>query len=180
MEVTARAERLRRVVHVAVGLPALWLDATTVLPFSAACIAGAAFNVLVLPKIPAFGDVTRVARGAAGTVLYPLTLAVLLLVFRDRPELPKTGWIFLAVGDGLVSAFTWIGGPSWPTRREKRVAPSVAAAAVAFVVAGSAVDWKLAAGGALLAVFADAVPRVDDNVTWPVLGTLGALGAACA
>ncbi len=180
VEVTSRAEPLRRVVHVAVGLPAFFLDRSTVTFFIGACVAGAVFNAVVLRLVPIFREVRDVPRGSAGTVLYPATLAVLLVLFRDRPELVKVGWIMLAFGDGLVPLFARLGGPRWPTVEGKRVIPSVFAAACAALVAWPATDWKLAFAGAAAAVFADAIPRVDDNIAWPVLGVLGAWGAYAA
>lgn len=180
MEVTARAEVLRRFVHVAVGLPAFFLDRSTVAFFVGACVAGAVFNAVVLRFVPVLREVRDVPRGSAGTVLYPATLALLLVLFRERPELVKVGWIMLAFGDGLVPLFAGIGGPRWPTVEGKRVVPSVLGAACAALLAWPATDWKLAFAGAAAAVFADAIPRVDDNVAWPVLGVLGAWGTCAA
>lgn len=180
MEVTPRAEALRRLVHVAVGVPAFFLDRSTVGFFVGACVAGAVFNAVFLRYVPVLREVRDVPRGTAGTVLYPAVLAVLLVLFRDHPEVVKVGWIMLAFGDGSVPLFARLGGPSWPTVTGKRVVPSVLGAACAAVVAWTATDWRLALAGAAAAVFADAIPRVDDNVAWPVLGVLGAWGASVA
>ena len=184
-----RPELLRRAVHLSVGaiaylLPVLGWGTT----FALTCAAVVA-NTYVLPHLPGVKIVRDVARGDRGIRLYPVAVAILLLVFRDRPWIAQAGWLALGFGDGTVPFACRLvrGGPRWPWRPDKRLLPSVlgglcAAVAVLPVVPAPirpASIVALAAG--LAACLADGLPRrIEDNVSWAFLGAAGAFVAAAA
>ncbi len=184
-----RPELLRRAVHLAVGaiaylLPVLGWGTT----FALTCAAVVA-NTFVLPRLPGVRIVRDVARGDRGIRLYPVGIAILLLVFRDRPWIAQAGWLALGFGDGMVpiAARVLRGGPHWPGRPEKRVGPSLAggmcaALAVLPIVPAAGFSSMAVAGGAgLVACLADGLPRrIEDNLAWSFLGAVGAWTAGRA
>lgn len=186
---TAFSESSRQLVHAGVGLFALALPWLT-WPQAAACAALAlAFNALLLPRLA--GDVLfRPGELSGGTtpgiVLYPASVLVLVLMFRERLDLTAAAWGILAFGDGLATVAGRLAGPSarrWPWRPEKSCAGSAA-----FFAAGSAAGvglalwvlpavptpvpgwfpWAAPVAAAFVAMLAETLPvRMDDNVTVP-------------
>ncbi len=176
MEVAGRAEWLRRCVHIAVGIPAWIVTRETAMTWAYACFAGAFFNTLLLSRVPVVGDVTRVVRGTRGTILYPLVIGVLLVLFRERPQLACVGWLALALGDGSTPFFARVRSCAWPTNPKKKLIPSLLGGLVAGAGASFVIDAKIAFPACLVAALADAIPWCDDNVSWPVLAATVAWG----
>jgi uncharacterized protein (TIGR00297 family) len=182
----------RQAVHIAVGLIALtlrWLHWT-----DAAVLAGAAvgFNLVVLPRIAPGVFRHPAERGAwhSGTVLYPLSVLGLVLVFRERLDLVAAAWGILAAGDGMATLVgTTVASRRLPWNRDKSVG-----GLIAFCVAGTAaaallLAWTrgvsvsqeillLAAVAAGVAAFVETIPiSLDDNITVPIAAAV-VLGTA--
>jgi dolichol kinase len=170
-------ELLRRLCHVGVGglaylVPTLGWKLSCAL----ACVAAVA-NRWLLSRLPGLKLVRDVARGDRGIVVYPLVVAALLVVFRDRLWVAQAGWLALAFGDGLAPFLARaIGGPRWPWRPDKRIGVSLAAglcAAAAILPVAPHPAAALVAG--LAGALADGLPaHVEDNAAWAVLGAAGA------
>lgn len=186
------SETARQIVHIAMVGFALLLR---VLAWpQAAALAGTAlvFNMLVLPRVGGrrLYRPADEARGyPLGIVLYPLAVLLLILVFRERPDIVAVAWAMLAVGDGCATlAGRRIGGRSLPWNRGKTVA-----GLVAFVVAGGLAGAGLAAwtapaatpppgqlfvlwaplAAALTAALVETIPvRLDDNLSVPAAAAL--------
>lgn len=184
------AEALRKAVHVAAGLLALVLRYLTWWQALAVSFGGLAFNAFILPRLTR-GRLNREAdhaRGyALGIVLYPLSVAMLILIFHRRLEIAAAAWALMAFGDGAASlAGTYIGGARLPWNRGKSWAGFMA-----FVAAGSAGAgllytwvraghpespellcplWAIALGSAIAGAFIESLPTgVDDNLTVPLM-----------
>lgn len=117
---TGFSEGRRKVVHIGLGLIAFTLG---VLPWQVA--AGIAFVAILfnLWMLPRAGG-TAISREATGTdvgiVLYPVSVFVLIVVFRHEPVIAAVGWIALAFGDGMATVIgRRLGGPKVPWNRNK-------------------------------------------------------------
>ena len=131
-----------------------------------------------------------------GILLYPLTILILILIFRRRLDIVAAAWGLLAFGDGLATVVgTRFGRRKLPWNPDKSWAGSAA-----YLVAGAAgasllVWWTCCAGGraswdpvaivvypllaALLASALESLPSlIDDNLSVPLLaaGFLYCLG----
>ncbi|MEW6320712.1 MAG: DUF92 domain-containing protein [Acidobacteriota bacterium] len=180
------SETSRQIVHVAMIGFALLLRYLS-WPGAAALAATAlAFNWFLLPRVaPGIMRPAGHARsGRTGVVCYPLSVLLLVLVFRDRLDLAAAGWAVMAFGDGAATlAGTRIGGPRLPWNPEKTwsgMGAGAAAGAVGavglFLWVGPVMDpapsmtfivWaSIAAAGA--AALAETIPAgLDDNITVP-------------
>jgi uncharacterized protein (TIGR00297 family) len=178
--------RLRKFVHLALGLGALalpfptWWQSVTL--GSLAVLACA----LMLPGMPGHRLVPgRDTRLPGAVMFYALGVLLLLVTFPTRLDLVALGWGILAGGDGAATfaGKTW-GGPRWAWNNDKTLAGSGA-----FVVVGATMGFLLAwavrgsvvmAGGppslvflaaaalgaALLAAVIETLPiRLDDNLS---------------
>lgn len=184
---TGSPERARQVVHVAMGGFALLLPYLAW--WQAAALAGAAIgaNMFLLPKLAGHRlyRAPEVARGfAAGILLYPTSVLLLILLFPRRPDIVGAAWAILAAGDGMATLVGHAaGGRPLPWNREKTVAGSLAFV-VCGAVAGVFLAWwcrdavspvppvwfvvgaPLTAAGVAAAV--ESIPvRLDDNVSVP-------------
>jgi uncharacterized protein (TIGR00297 family) len=101
-----RTEGLRKAVHVGCLLFALLLRW---LPWKGAllmAVGALLFNAFVLPLVGGRSlerDAEREAGWSMGMLLYPATLVVLVLVFRERLELVGAAWALMALGDGMAT-----------------------------------------------------------------------------
>jgi uncharacterized protein (TIGR00297 family) len=178
--------RLRKLVHLGLGLGALALPFLTW--WQSVMLAGLAVVAcaLMLPGMPA----SRLAPGrdtrlSSAVMFYALGVLLLLVTFPTRLDLVAIGWGVLAGGDGAATfaGRTW-GGPRWAWNTDKTLAGSSA-----FVVAGTATGFLLAwgvrgsvvisgappsliflaaaaLGAALLAAIVETLPiRLDDNLS---------------
>lgn len=185
-------ETHRQLVHIGVGAFALLLRWLTWPQAALLAVLAIAFNVLVLPRL-APGVLRAADRGrtwTTGTVLYPMAVLALVLVFRHRLDLAATAWAILAAGDGMA---TLIGAhlrtAPLPWNREKSIG-----GLLAFIVAGGAAavtmqwwcgptpanHWMLTSAlcAAVAAGFAETTPiKMDDNVTVPVIAAAVLWGA---
>jgi uncharacterized protein (TIGR00297 family) len=181
--------RLRKLVHLGLGLGALALPFLTW--WQSVTLAGLAVVAcaLMLPGMPA----SRLAPGQdtrlpSAVMFYALGVLLLLVTFPTRLDLVAIGWGILAGGDGAATfaGRTW-GGPRWTWNNDKTLAGSAA-----FVVAGTAMGFLLgwgvrgflpvvggmaappsliflaaaSLGAALLAAIVETLPiRLDDNLS---------------
>ncbi len=178
--------RLRKLVHLSLGLSALALPFLTW--WQGVTLAGLAVVAcaLMLPGMPA----ARLAPGndrrlPSAVMFYALGVLLLLVTFPARLDLVAIGWGILAGGDGAATfaGRAW-GGPRWAWNNDKTLAGSAA-----FVLAGATMGFLLAwgvrssivtAGGppslvflaaaalgaALLAAIIETLPiRLDDNLS---------------
>ena len=118
-----RAEVQRKVLHIAMGGFAFALAWLTWWQALALALIALAHNVWVLPRYAR----ARVFRGDArtkgrdlGIVLYPASIAILILVLHTKLEIVAAAWGLLAFGDGFATlAGRSIGGPRLPWNRAK-------------------------------------------------------------
>jgi len=185
-----KTEAARKAVHVLSGLFALLLRYFNWWQSLLLALAALAFNWQVLPRLSS-GNLDREAdrkRGyALGILLYPFSVALLVLIFRHRLDIAAAAWGLMAFGDGAATlAGTFIGGPRLPWNRSKSwsgflafLAAGTAAAALLhlWVAAGHPETpapgvsiWILAGAAALLGAFIESLPLgIDDNLTVPLL-----------
>ena len=183
------SEIVRQLIHIASGLWVLLLPWSGWVPLLALALAATLFNLWVLPRIGGRGlwRPRELSAGrAAGVVLYPVTVSILLVAFRHRPEVAGAGWGLLAFADGTA---TLIGGASGrrplPWNDSKTWSGLVAYVVVGGLAVFGLVRWVapdrydalflLAAAAltaALCALLESAPQRIDDNLTVPLLGAL--------
>ena len=182
-------EGARQLLHIVSGLWALCLRWVGPVPLMALALAALAFNYWLLPR---FGGRRlwrqhEVEAGrAAGVVLYPFTVLILLIVFFNRPEVAAAGWGLLAFGDGAATLIgrrwgrrplpwnvdkTWIGFLGFFLSGWLAVA-----LLVAWTVPGEYSPTFLAVAGAIVALVGalleSAPQRLDDNLAAPLVASL--------
>lgn len=182
-----RAEITRQFVHIGAGALALSLAWLTWWQAAILACAAILFNGLALPRIipSVCRDGDRRRPWQSGLVLYPASVLVLVLVFRDRLDLTAAAWGVLAAGDGLATlAGISMRSVPLPWNRDKTVAGLAAFIAGGAPAAIGLLAWTsglpLSTGmivtGALTAVvagLAETLPiRLDDNLTVPAVAAL--------
>ena len=130
MRTAGRSETARQIVHMCMGVFALLLRWLTWWQALLMAVAALAFNMFVLPSLARGiyreGDTERALHGI---VFYPISVAILLLLFPRRLDIVAAAWGILALGDGAATlAGRAIGGPRWPWNRDKTAAGSTALA----------------------------------------------------
>lgn len=185
-----RREAARKSLHLLVGLGALLVRYLTWWQVLALTIAGIAFNWQVLPRLTGRSlerEDDRRRGYALGIVAYPVSVALLVLIFARRLEVAAAAWGLMAFGDGAATlAGTFLAGPRLPWNRSKSwagflafCAAGTAAASLLFewVRAGHPGSpeplvpvWLIALGAALAGAFIESLPTgIDDNLTVPLL-----------
>lgn len=186
----ARGELLRKLVHVAMGgiafavRPLGW-------QLAALCAAAAVVhNALLLPRYGGkrlwrAGDAER--GYALGIVLYPTTVLLLVLVFRERLEIAAAVWAILAFGDGLAAIagqtlgranpLPWNPGKSWAGTAAYFVCGGAGAfALLQWTAPGAyapAFALAIAAATAGVAALLESQPLgLDDNFGVPLVAAL--------
>ncbi|HEX8172869.1 MAG TPA: DUF92 domain-containing protein [Thermoanaerobaculia bacterium] len=171
----ATNELLRKSLHIAFGFGLLTLRLLPWPVVAAVCVAAVLSNWLLLHRLVGT-RVSRHERGYdAGTVLYPVSVLVLVLVFRNALHYAAIGWALLAFGDGTAtlvgksfrtSALPWNRDKSIGGFAAFLIAGSAAALAAAWYMQYDAPLVVLTA--AIAAAIAESLPLgVDDNVTVP-------------
>ena len=142
------------------------------------------FNVFLLPRFAV--DLRKrpdqTSSAWTGVVLYPISVLVLILLYRHHLHIAASAWAILALGDGMASmAGESLRGPSLPWNREKTwsgfVAFTIAGAAGAYVIARWVAPalpvekvFIVSVAGALVGALVESVPiRLDDNVSVPLV-----------
>jgi uncharacterized protein (TIGR00297 family) len=117
------SEAARKALHIAMGLFALLLAWLTWWQALAFALVAFLHNYFLLPL---YGR-RKVFRGEAnekgrdvGILLYPASVAVLIVVFHSRLEIAAAAWGLLAFGDGFATVIgRTVGGPRLPWNRAK-------------------------------------------------------------
>jgi uncharacterized protein (TIGR00297 family) len=179
----------RRIVHMSMLGFAFLLPFLTWLEAAGAAALALGFNLFVLPRLGA--DLRKRPQAAAGAgapdiwtgiVLYPVSVLLLILIYRHHMDVVAAVWAIMALGDGAagVAGAAW-GGPALSWNRRKTWAGSVA-----FVLAGTAGAWVLArwvnpelpagktviicALTALVGAAVESLPiSLDDNLSVPLV-----------
>lgn len=183
------SESIRQAIHVVSGLWVLLLPWVGWQPLFGLAIAALAFNLWVLPRVAGrwLWRPAEVRAGRSiGIVAYPLTVAILLVIFQRQSEVAAAGWGLLAFGDGAATLVGRGGGRRplpWNRRKSWEgllsywivgwisifwlviwVAPT--GYSRSFLVVAAAIA---SLGGALVE---SAPQRLDDNLTAPLLASL--------
>jgi uncharacterized protein (TIGR00297 family) len=98
------------------------------------------FNLVVLPHIGKGLYRPSDARFAAGIILYPLAVLLLILCFPGRPDIAAAAWAILAAGDGMAT----LAGRAVPIRALPWNADKSLGGLLAFIVCGGAAAIALA------------------------------------
>ena len=171
----ATNETLRKSLHIAIGFGAILLKWLPWWAAALACVVAVLSNWLLLHRI--FGkQVARHERGFdEGTILYPLAVLLLVVVFRDRLHYAAIAWVMLAFGDGVatlagrharIASLPWNRDKSWGGFIACFVANAIAGIAIAYWMSYREPVVVLIA--ALAAAIVESLAlRVDDNVTVP-------------
>jgi uncharacterized protein (TIGR00297 family) len=184
-----RAELLRKVTHMGVGLIAFSLRFLGPLWGAALALLALGMNLFLLPRIGG-RHMWRESEHAAGTslgiVLYPLAVLLLILIFFWKLEVAAAAWGILAFGDGMASvAGMALGRRKLPWNPRKSWVGSIAY--VLFGTLGAAVllqwtapdrySWAFALAAAfataLVAASLESLPQgLDDNIGVPLVSGL--------
>jgi uncharacterized protein (TIGR00297 family) len=192
---------MRKAVHISMGGFALALRYLTWPQAAALAVVALLHNLFVLPRTSG----RRLERDhdlhrgfALGIILYPTTVLLLILAFRDRLEVAAAMWGMLAVGDGLAgivgkrfgrARLPWNPGKSWAGSAAYALGGGAAASALFAFTLGRYPEvpypsllWAAVAAPILVAVFGAFLESVDtgldDNLTAPLLGGLLLWGLA--
>lgn len=192
-----RVEALRKAVHVSCvlfAIPLRWLPWKGALLLTSCALL---FNAAVLPHAGgrALHRPGEERRGwSAGILLYPASLALLTLVFRDRLEFVGAAWALMALGDGMATVvgatagrqpLPWNRGKTWEGALAHALFGGVGAALLMAWIAGDLSGaspgtasllgrpvWLVAGlGAALLTAWLETLDAgIDDNVLVPLAG----------
>ncbi len=175
-------EWARRGLHIALGSGAFLLPTLGYEVVALLCGSAILFNWLVLPRWASTRWLLRDGdqSGHRGLVIYPAVVLGLVLVARNHFALAQSGWIALAVGDGLAPIIgSVLTVPRWPWCKNKSVLGSAGALAAAGLVLGCLMPWPSALGAAVGGMIGDSAPSpLDDNYTVPFGAALGFLVAS--
>ena len=187
------SEGRRQFLHMAMGGFALALRFLTWWQAIALAVTALAFNLLVLPRIGQGLYRPSDSRFAAGIILYPLAVLLLLLCFPKRPDIVAAAWGILAAGDGMAT----LAGRAMPIARLPWNRDKSYGGLIAFILCGGAAAIALAIwtapavspvpcltflvvaplAAAVVAALVETIPvGLDDNLRVPaaaamVLGT---------
>jgi len=140
MTVRPFSEGRRQFLHMAMGGFALALRFLTWWQAAALAAAALAFNLFVLPRIGKGLYRPSDARFAAGIILYPLAVLLLVLCFPRRPDIVAAAWGILAAGDGMAT----LAGRAMPIARLPWNHDKSYGGLLAFVLCGGAAAIALA------------------------------------
>ncbi|MDQ3170725.1 MAG: DUF92 domain-containing protein [Acidobacteriota bacterium] len=134
------SEGRRQFLHMAMGGFALALRFLTWPQAVALAASALAFNLFVLPHLGKGIYRPSDSRFAAGIILYPLAVLLLLLCFPRRPDIVAAAWAILAAGDGMAT----LAGRAVPIRRLPWNPDKSVGGLLAFIVCGGAAAIALA------------------------------------
>ncbi len=176
----------RKIVHVSMLLFAFLLPYLNWKQAAGCALLALLFNIVILPGMGA--DLRKNVAGETsaniwtGIVLYPLSILVLILIYRDNLDVVAVAWAMLALGDGLAGvvgraipspALTWNRAKTW-------------AGFLGFVIFGTlgayvlmrwcapgvapGIAFRISAATALVGAIVESLPiRLDDNATVPLV-----------
>ncbi len=168
-------ERLRQVVHIAIGFLAItlqWLPWRVAAAIAAAAAIG---NWLVLHRVVG-KRIARHERGYdEGLVLYPLMVCGLILMFNWHIALAAVAWVILAFGDGVatlvgravpIAPLPWNRAKSWGGSMGFIVAAGAGALGIAYFF--GAPDVGVVVAAVVVAAAVESMPLgLNDNFTVP-------------
>lgn len=173
-------ETLRKLLHIAFGLFAFtlrWLPWWAAAGVAAAAVVG---NWLVLHRIVG-RSVARHERGFdAGIVLYPISVLLLVLLFRERLAFAAIAWVLLAAGDGVAT----LAGKAFPLarlpwNRDKSLGGFLGFLAFGYPAALAVAFWMgyreplVVLWATLAAAIAESLAtQIDDNLTVPFVSAV--------
>lgn len=134
------SEGRRQFLHMAMGGFALLLRYLTWPQAVALATAALLFNLFVLPHLGKGIYRPSDSRFAAGIILYPLAVLLLLLCFPHRPDIVAAAWGILAAGDGMAT----LAGRALPIRRLPWNDDKSVGGLLAFILCGGAAAIALA------------------------------------
>ena len=176
----------RKIVHMSMLIFAFLLPYLTWTQAAGCALLALLFNVLVLPRLG--GDLRKSPGGVPGSgvwtgiVIYPISVLVLILLYRHDLRIVGPTWAIMALGDGMASVTGGaLRGPALPWNREKTWSGFLG-----FIVAGTAgayvltrwmapavapdVALRICAATALVGAIVESAPvRLDDNATVPLV-----------
>src|SRR5208337_3351984 len=144
------------------------------------------FNILILPWLDS-GVTEETARSPGdrartGIVLYPISVLVLVVLYRNHLHIAAAAWTIMALGDGMAtvlgealrgSALPWNRQKTWPGSISFAVAGTVGAYLLTRWIAPEIAPHRTlmvcAAASLLGAVFESLPILLDDNVTVPLV-----------
>ena len=176
----------RKVVHISMLIFAFLLPYLTWVQAVGCALLALLFNVVVLPRLGT--DMRKSPAGVhasgvwTGIILYPVSVLVLILLYRHDLHIVGAVWAIMALGDGMASVTgSALRGPALPWNHEKTWSGFLG-----FFVAGTAgayvltrwvapavhpdITLKICAATALVGALVESVPiRLDDNATVPLV-----------
>lgn len=188
------SEGRRQFLHMAMGGFALALRVLTWPQAVALASSALLFNLFVLPHLGKGIYRPSDSRFAAGIILYPLAVLLLLLCFPRRPDIVAAAWAILALGDGMAT----LAGRTMPIRVLPWNTDKSVGGLLAFIAAGGAgavalAIWTAPAvtplpptmfliaapiAAAIVAGFVETIPvGLDDNLRVPAAAAM-VLGSA--
>lgn len=188
------SEGRRQFLHMAMGGFALLLRYLTWWQAAGLAASALAFNMFMLPAIGKALYRPSDARFAAGIILYPLAVLLLVICFPARPDIVAAAWGILAAGDGMAT----LAGKRMPIARLPWNADKSVGGLLAFVLCGGAAAVALAmwtapsvtpvpgflflimapVAAAIVAGFVETIPvGLDDNLRVPAAAAI-VLGSA--
>lgn len=185
---TSHSETARQIVHIAMIGWAFLLRFLTWRQAAVCALIALLFNAFVLPRIGgrAILRPDDVRRGVpVGILLYPLSVLLLILAFRERLDLVAAAWAILAAGDGCATlAGRSVPRVPLPWNVDKTVAGSITFAAAGGIAAIWLCYWTQPAlpqpapalfitgapiVAAVVAALVESLPvRLDDNLSVPL------------
>lgn len=180
-------ETLRKLLHLAAGLPAFTLGFLSWPAALALTVGLLLFNLLVWPHLggrSVWRQRERRRGAAPGVMAYPAVLVVAVLLFRQQLELVAATWALLAFGDGAaalvggrlpLARLPWNGAKSWGGSIGCWLVGWAASAAALLWTAPARLDpWTVLSAaclGSLVAAAVESLPgTLDDNWMAPLLG----------
>ena len=158
------------------------------------------FNVVLLPRLGGqkLYRADELARGVSvGIVSYPLAILVVIVTFRQRPDIAAAVWGILAFGDGgaTLAGQVW-GGRRLPWNPDKTIAGSCAFAIMGTTAGVLLAAWTAPAvdpgpgiwfilgaptAAAFVAAVIESLPvRLDDNLSVPAAAAVIMWGLSLA
>lgn len=176
----------RKLVHISMLGFAFLLPFLTWVEAAGAALLALLFNLFILPRLEV--DLRKRTRDSVspdvwtGIVIYPLSVLLLILFYRNHMEIVAAVWAIMALGDGTAGvAGVALKGPSLPWNRAKTwsgfggfvVAGTVGAYALTRWVAPAIPTdqvWLISASTAVVAAAVESVPiGLDDNLSVPLI-----------
>jgi uncharacterized protein (TIGR00297 family) len=176
----------RKLVHISMLGFAFLLPFLTWLEAAGAALLALLFNLFILPRLDV--DLRKRTRDAVssdvwtGIVIYPLSVLLLVLLYRNQMEIVAAVWAIMALGDGTAGiagvalksrGLPWNRAKTWSGFGAFVVAGTLGAYALTRWVAPSLPAdqvWLVSAVTAVVAAAVESAPvGLDDNLTVPLV-----------